>query len=365
MTKKITYIGGNGKVGRIAIPTICSMIPSDQFVEIVLIGSSTAGSLSRLEGFVDDLDGALTLLGKIGNVGFTVTDDYSSAENSTLVLCSACLWPSLEDKEKYMAYDPSGRLVQSLCNAGLVKDIVLQLHENCRDAVVVLVTNQVDIMCHIARKVVPDMQILGLTGGVDSSRLKQIFFRKFGERIEGLMMCYHNNFMMPIMESLASENLTNMDGEKTPSASMPGEIKSDNAAMILESLRYDREKIDSLIHEVRIMGKSISNRQKSGLNSPKNTGASILPATALASVANAYCFGEKTLVESYNVRINRKDVADQYGVPLETDLSIPMIISENSIVPKMGIALSAEEKAYIEVARRGFAKDLEMLGYFA
>jgi hypothetical protein len=49
---KIAYIGANGKIGKEAIPMICSQIPNGENVEIVLIGSGSENSLVRLRGFV-------------------------------------------------------------------------------------------------------------------------------------------------------------------------------------------------------------------------------------------------------------------------------------------------------------------------
>ena len=53
---KITYIGANGKIGKQAVNMICSKILKDQNVEIVLVGSGTQDSLTRLNGFVKDLN---------------------------------------------------------------------------------------------------------------------------------------------------------------------------------------------------------------------------------------------------------------------------------------------------------------------
>ena len=48
-----------------------------------------------------------------------------------------------------------------------------RINEYCPKALVLIVTNQVDMMCHIARNNAKNLNIIGLSGSVDSSRLKQ------------------------------------------------------------------------------------------------------------------------------------------------------------------------------------------------
>jgi malate/lactate dehydrogenase len=67
------------------------------------------------------------------------------------------------------------------------------------------------------------------------------------------------------------------------------------------------------------------------------------------------------LTESYNTRIDSKNVADQYEVPLGIDLGIPIVISKNGLVPKVSFILLAEEKEKVKEAQRNFVRDLEIL----
>lgn len=68
---------------------MCSQVPSDEEANFVLIGSGSKDSLTRLEGFKDNLAGASTANNNHGTVNFTITNDYSKTADSDLVICSA------------------------------------------------------------------------------------------------------------------------------------------------------------------------------------------------------------------------------------------------------------------------------------
>lgn len=170
---KITYIGANGKIGKQAINMICSKIPEKENVEMVLIGSGTQDSLIRLNGFIKDLLGGLELKNEKFNIKFKITNDYKDTTNSKIVVCSSGKWPTKKEIDDSSFLDESGRLIQSKINSQLIKDITSKLNKFCPKTLFLIVTNQVDMICHIARQIAKDMNIIGLTGGVDSARLKQ------------------------------------------------------------------------------------------------------------------------------------------------------------------------------------------------
>ena len=68
---------------------ICSKIPKEENIEIVLIGSGTKESLIRLNGFIKDLIGGIELKDVNNNIKFKLTNDYKDTFNSNIVICSA------------------------------------------------------------------------------------------------------------------------------------------------------------------------------------------------------------------------------------------------------------------------------------
>ena len=280
---KITYIRGNGKIGKKAINMICSKIPKDESVEMVLIGSGTQDSLIRLNGFVKDLLGELELYEEKCNIKIIITNDYEKIYYSKII-CSAGKWPTKEEKEKFVKLDKSGRLILSKKNAPLIKDTTSKLNEYCPDTVFLIVTNQVDIMCHIARQIAKDMKIIGLTGGVDSARLKQNIKNILGLNSTGYIIGYHNEGMIPIIKSLK----TGDDKFIFPLISKEIEFSEDEDLQN-ESMEMEKQKLEKILASTRQMGGLISKEQKEGLNTNINTRDSILPATAICRLVISYC----------------------------------------------------------------------------
>ena len=103
-------------------------------------------------------------------------------------------------------FDESGRLIQSKINSQLIKDITSKLNKFCPKTLFLIVTNQVDMMCHIARQIAKDMNIIGLTGGVDSARLKQNIKDILGVESTGYMIGYHNESMISIIKSIKTKD---------------------------------------------------------------------------------------------------------------------------------------------------------------
>jgi malate/lactate dehydrogenase/phosphoglycolate phosphatase-like HAD superfamily hydrolase len=353
---KITYIGANGKIGKEAISMICSKIPDNENVEVVLVGSGSKESLTRLDGFVKDVTGSLSLQGKKSKIKFVITNNYCQTKDSDIVLCSAGKWPTEFDREKYKSCDSSGRLIQSFVNAEMIINITEQLKEYCPNALFVIVTNQVDMMCCISRQVAPNMEIIGLSGGVDSSRLKQITKEILGLDCDGLMIGFHNVNMTPLTKSLKTE-----DGQ-TIFPLMAKEEEFSDEELQEEFLSIEQKKFNTVISTVRTLGGKISAEQKTGLTDGKDTGASVLPATALSQLVSGYCF-DVPFVESYNVFIDNPKTAHHFGVQQNTALSVPLVVTKGKIEISTEIQLLESEKVRMREAQYSLNKDLELLGY--
>ena len=352
---KITYIGANGKIGKQAVNMICSNIPKDKNIEIVLIGSGTQDSLTRLDGFVKDLIGGLELKGENSNIKFTITNNYKESINSKIVICSAGKWPTKKEKEEFNKIDPSGRLVQSKINAKLISEITSNLNKYCPKTLFLIVTNQVDMMCHIARTIAKDMNIIGLSGGVDSSRLKQKIKDIYGLNSNGYMIGFHNESMIPIIKSIKT-----IDGKNIFPLISEEIIFSEDKDLQEEFKEMEKEKLDHIILSTREIGGLISKEQMTGLNTNIDTGASILPATAICRLVNSYCFNIPH-IESYNTVISNPKIATHYGIKPNTELSIPLRISKDKVEQLDEIPLLNFEKLAMNEAQNKLNDDLKII----
>ena len=352
---KITYIGANGKIGKQALNMICSKITDKENAEIVLIGSGTQDSLIRLDGLIKDLLGGLELKDKKFNINFKITNDYKDTINSKIVICSAGKWPTKKEKEDFINLDKSGRLIQSKINAQLIKDISSKLNQYCPNALFLIATNQVDMMCQAARQIARNMNIIGLTGGVDSARLRQIIKDILGLESTGYMIGYHNESMIPIIKSIKIKD------EKLifPLLSKEIEFSEDNDLQT-EFKEMEKEKLQKIVLSTRNIGGIISKEQKMGLNTNIDTGASILPATTISRLVISYCFNIPH-TESYNVFISDPAIAKYYGIKPNTELSIPLKIYKDKIEQLSKIPLTQFEKKAMNEAQQKLKEDLKKL----
>jgi phosphoglycolate phosphatase-like HAD superfamily hydrolase/malate/lactate dehydrogenase len=343
---KITYIGAHGKIGRLAVSNLFLQVPD---AEVVLIGSGNEDSLTRLRGFVSDCLGAVQAVGRTSDISFCISNDYVASRGSDLVICGAGKWPSRQMFEQYAARDPGRRLTQSLVNAGMVRDIAARLQEHCPDALLLVVTNQVDMICHVARAAAPRMEIIGLTGGVDSARARQVL-----SATSGLMAGFHNATMTPLVESF-----TTATGRLFPV--LAGDVEFSDDELQADFRECEQQTIDQAMGVVREMGLEISVQQGAGLSQDVDTGSSVLPAAMIVRLAMAYCFGKERFVESFNTLIRDGEVAEHFGVEVGTALSIPMEVSRGAVRPCLNVRLSESEKRKMRDAQEALARDLELI----
>lgn len=351
---KITYIGAGGKIGKQAIPMICNIVPSEVTIEIILIGSGSEESLVRLSGFVSDIEGSLNLCSDNDkHIKFTITNEYKKICGSKVVLCSAGKWPSAELSKKFERIDPTGRTKQSFMNKDMIEDIAQRVQSNAPDCLFVIATNQVDMMCEVARLKAPKLKTIGITGCVDSSRMKQIIKSDFGLEASCFMVGYHDSSMMPLISSVK------VDGKPLfPFISGAINLNDDQIASELKMIESD--KFDKVVSKTRKLGGLISSQQKTGVSLKIDTGASILPAKAMAKVVAAFCFGQ-ILIESFNTFITDQKVADHYGVPTMTALSIPVVIDKDKIEQLTEIPVLDFEKVKLREAQIEMKKTIQLL----
>lgn len=352
--QKITYIGANGKIGKHAINMICSNIPEKESVELVLLGSGSQNSLTRLQGLKKDIKGSLIIQNKYPKVKFIITNDWNKIQNSNIIICCAGRWPNEKEIEEFKDKDPSNRLIQSFVNAKMIIELSQKINKFCPKTLVLIVTNQVDMMCHIARNNAKDLNFIGLSGSVDSTRFKQKIKDIMGIESEALMIGFHNSTMIPIIKSLK-----NKDGKNIfPLLSKEKVLEDKDLQKEFEEV--EKQKMKEILEVTRNMGIVIATEQKAGLDPLKNYGAAILPALALTKLINAYCF-DVSYVESYNTFISDPKIAEHYGIECNTALSIPLKITKGKIEQLMEISLLESEKVAMKDAQNLLKKDLKVI----
>ena len=296
---RITYIGGTGKIGDKALPLLINGLDNIRPTEIQLMCSKHHGSKERLTGkSLDLLEYAKSLEKR--NISINVYEDYSQVQSSDVTICSAGLWPSQEEWNRYLKIDPSGRNVLTIANLEMVKNIVREVSKISNNQLFLMATNQVDALCEISRQLVPDtFTILGLSGYVDSSRFRQIAYEEARKTVSCQMIGYHNPSMIPLQSSFRGDELN----DKT---------------------------LKLILTKTRKRGGKIANLERAGAKKV-DAGASVLPAAGLANAVLAYLGCTKPLIHAWNTKLCNEEIANFYGLKAGESLSVPIEIKQSTL----------------------------------
>ena len=209
------------------------------------------------------------------------------------------------------------------------------------------------MMCAIARLKAPRLNVLGLSGPVDSARLKQIIHNELNVDVSGYMIGFHNSSMFPLVSSVKI-------GEKLLFPFLSEKIKLKDEKVTKKFQLAEKNKKDLIVSKIRKLGPEIARMQKVGIVGLKNNGATVLPAQSFASVVGAFCF-DKKIVESFNTFIVDQSVADHYGVPVNSALSIPLLIEKGKVTQIVDYPVMLFEKEQLKAAQNELNKEVQLL----
>ncbi len=176
---KVGFVGA-GRIG--ATSAFTCMINLDVDIALVDVAKELA------EGEAEDITHAASAFGK--NIVVEGGDDYSLLENSDVVVVSA----------GFARKPGMTRLDLAEKNAGIVKSIASRIAEVCRDAIVITVTNPMDVMNYIMWSELNRLcgkdrrEVVGMGGLLDTSRLR-IISRREGVECESMVLGEHGDTM--------------------------------------------------------------------------------------------------------------------------------------------------------------------------
>lgn len=121
------------------------------------------------------------------------TDRYDATEDSDVVVVTAGLprQPGMSREELLKR------------NAAIVRDTCVQIARFSPNAVLIIVTNLVDAMVHVAARATafPKRRVMGMAGILDSSRFRTFIALQLGVSVEdtsALVLGGHGDFMVPL-----------------------------------------------------------------------------------------------------------------------------------------------------------------------
>ena len=88
-------------------------------------------------------------------------------------------------------------------NAGIVRSVVEQAAKHSPDAILIVVTNPLDAMCHVAMEAsgFPRERVLGMAGVLDSARFRTFIAQELGVSVEdthAFVLGGHGDTMVPL-----------------------------------------------------------------------------------------------------------------------------------------------------------------------
>jgi len=121
------------------------------------------------------------------------SNDYKDSEGSDIAVITAGI-----PRKPGMSRDD---LIQT--NAGIVKAVVEQLAKYSPNAVLIIVSNPLDAMCHVAYNVsgFPKERVLGMAGVLDSARFRLFIARELNVSVENthaFVLGGHGDTMVPL-----------------------------------------------------------------------------------------------------------------------------------------------------------------------
>jgi malate dehydrogenase len=179
---KVTVIGA-GNVGA----TTAQRIAEAGLADVVLI--DIVEGLPQGKGL--DLAEAAPVVGHDARI--TGTNDYADTAGSDIVVVTSGI-----ARKPGMSRDD---LMQT--NAGIVRAVVEQAAKHSPDAILIIVTNPLDAMCHVALKAsgFPRERVLGMAGVLDSARFRSFIAEELGVSVadtHAFVLGGHGDTMVPL-----------------------------------------------------------------------------------------------------------------------------------------------------------------------
>jgi len=289
---KISIIGA-GNVGSTA--GFC--IAQKKLGDVVLVDI-----VESVKGKALDILEAMPYFGSDSKI--TGTTDYKEIENSDIVVVTAGL-PRRPGMTREDLLEKNTQIVRSVCE---------NIKKYAPNAIVIVVTNPLDLMCYVALKTTgfDKKKVIGMAGALDSARFKAFIAEKVQVSIsdvDTIVVGSHGSSMVPVIEH------TTIKGKP-----ITGLIK--------------QESIKELVERTRNGGMEIVNYLGTG-------SAYYAPATSVTQMAEAIIKDSKKIMPASVY------VEGEYGYE-DIFLGVPVILGKNGAEKIVELKLSKETKQLLD-----------------
>jgi malate dehydrogenase len=311
MRAKITVVG-SGNVGATAAQRIAERELADVVLVDILEGVPQGKAL--------DLQEASPV--EIHNANIMGTNNYADTRNSQVVIITAGI-----PRKPGMSRDD---LLAT--NARIVKSVVEQVAEVSPEAFLIIVSNPLDAMCHVALEVsgFPRERVMGMAGVLDSARFRTFISMELKVSVENthaFVLGGHGDTMVPLprYSTVAGIPITEL---------LPA------------------ERIEALVQRTRDGGAEIVKLLKTG-------SAYYAPASAATEMAEAILKDQKKILPCAAL------LKGEYGIQ-DLFIGVPVKLGAKGIEEIIQIKLTPEEDAALKKsaqAVQGLVDTLKNLNY--
>lgn len=306
MRKKVSVIGA-GNVGATTVQFVAQSGIADAVLFDIVEGIPQGKAL--------DLAEACPLWNSSSKI--IGTQDYSDTRDSDIVVITAGLArkPGMSRNDLLLA------------NANIVKGVCIEIAKTSPNAVVIIVTNPMDVMAQLAWKTTEFSckRVMGMGGILDASRLRMFISLELHvspEDIEALVLGGHGDDMVPLSRFMTAKGI-----------------------QIKELL--PKKKIDALIDRTRTGGAEIVSLLKLG-------SAYYAPAAATFRMIKSILLDEKRMLPCAAYLNGEYSVKDIY-------MGVPVILGKEGVERIIEIRLTKEEKAQFRKSCTSVRKLIEKL----
>lgn len=290
MISKVTVIGA-GNVGATAAQRLVEKELSDVVLIDIVEGVPQGKSLDLAEAApIEKHDAHLT-----------GTNDYEASEGSDIIIITAGV-----PRKPGMSRDD---LLKT--NAGIIKSVTEQVAKYSPDAFLIIVSNPLDAMCHVAYETsgFPKNRVLGMAGVLDSARFRAFISMELDvsvENIHAFVLGGHGDTMVPLprYSTVSGIPITEL---------MP------------------QERIDALVERTANGGAEIVSLLKTG-------SAYYAPASAAVEMAESILKDKKKILPCAAY------LEGEYGID-NLFIGVPVKLGKNGIEEVIQIKLTDEEQA--------------------
>ncbi len=293
MEKKVTVVGA-GHVGEVTAQRIAEKELADVVLVDIVEGMPQGKALDLLQsGPVEKYDAKVT-----------GTNSYEATAGSDVVVITAGV-----PRKPGMSRDDL-----LMTNAGIVAKVTEEVVRHSPDAILILVSNPLDAMCHVARAVseFPRERVIGMAGVLDSARFRTFIAMELDVSVESthaFVLGGHGDTMVPL-------------ARYSTVAGIP----------ITELL--PPEKIEALIQRTRDGGAEIVKLLKTG-------SAYYAPSAAAVEMVESILKDKKKILPCAAY------LEGEYGVH-ELYLGVPIKLGRRGLEQVIQIRLSPEESAALK-----------------